>query len=171
MSAKPPYIPKPNLPRVEFAPHRTINPPFRPSRKIISKEELPGGSITYHLGAYLTPESPANQASSEFIQVSATDIDNHVSYEELERFEHADFESHVASEISRNDQYQRRQTLQLLRGSFKKDGRGRPRKRVGLDAPLMTRQRRVFNYANSSYDKESGGTTSDSSSADDEGMC
>lgn len=167
MSAKPPYVPKPGTqPHVASAPHQTINAPFRISRKILSKEVLPGGSITYHLGAFLPSESPLDNAAPDFIHVSATDIDDHVSYEELERFEHEDFESEVARE---NDENERRQIKELLQGSFTR-GRGRPKKRKGLDSNLVYGGGGALSHANSDDDGESGGTESETSSSEVEGI-
>ena len=163
-------MPKPDTrPQVAPTPHQTINAPFRDSRKILSKEILPGGSITYHLGPCLLSANSADRAAPDVIQVSATSIDDHVSYEELERFEHEEFESELARENEEIEKLERRQTRDLLRGSFKK-GRGRPKKHQGLSSPLRLRRGRLLGHGISDVDADSGGSESEISSTDVEGM-
>lgn len=168
MPFKPRYVPKPDTrPQVASKPHHTINAPFRPSRKIISKEVLAGGSITYHLGAFWPSSESADNAVPDIIQVSATCIDDHVSYEELERFEHEEFESELAKENEELEKLERRQTRDLLQGSFKR-GRGRPKKHQGLLNPLNFR-RELLGHASSDVDEDSGETESEIASTDVEG--
>lgn len=170
MPAKPRYVPKPDArPQVASAPHQTINAPFRISRKILSKEVLSGGSVTYHLGAFLPSPNSADNAVSDIIQVSASNIDDHVSYEELERFEHEEFESELAKENEEIEELERRQTRDLLRGSFKK-GRGRPKKHKGLTSPLSFRRGGLLGHVDSDIDGDSGDTESEISSTDLEGI-
>lgn len=167
MPAKPSYVPKEGTrPQVASAPYQTINPPFRHSRKILSKEITPGGGIIYHLGAFVSYGNPVDPAFPEFIQVSVTDIDDHVSYEELERFEHADFESEVTRE---NDGSERQHLQELLRGSLKR-GRGRPKKLTGVGPPLIYSKGGALGGANPDNEGGSGGTESVTSSSDSEGM-
>ena len=170
MPTKPRYVPKPDArPKVASAPYQTINAPFRISRKILSKEVLSGGSIIYNLGAFLPSPNSADNAVSDIIQVSASNIDDHVSYEELERFEHEEFESELARENEEIEKLERRQTRDLLRGSFKK-GRGRPKKKKGLSSPLNFRLGGLLGHVNSDIDGDSGDTESEISSTDLEGI-
>lgn len=168
VSAKPPYRSNLNAPQVALTPHQTINPPFRPSRKILSKEELSGGSIVYRLGPFLPHGTLANHGFPEVIQVSATEIDDHVSHQELERFEHADFELHVAREIEADQAFENRQMQALLRRSLGR-GRGRPRKHTGAGAALVHRERGMLGNIYSVNHQESDGSTSDTSTSEDEG--
>lgn len=170
MPSKPRYVPKPDArPQVASTPHQSINAPFRNSRKILSKKVLQGGSIIYHLGAFLPSANSADHAVPDIIQVPATSIDDHVSYEELERFEHEEFESELARELAEIQKLERRQTRDLLRGSFKR-GRGRPKKNQGLLSPLGLRRGRLLGHANSDVDADSGETESEISSTDVEGI-
>lgn len=167
MPAKPSYVPKHGTrPQSAPAPYQTINPPFRHSRKILSKKITPGGGIRYHLGAFVPHGHPVDQASPEFIEVSDTDVDDHVSYEELERFEHADFESEVARD---NDGFEPRQLQELLQGSLRR-GRGRPKKRTGVGPPLICSKEGLLGNANLDNEEDFGGTESDTSSSESEGM-
>ena len=169
MPAKPRYVPSPDTrPLVASAPNQTINSPFRVSRKILSKEVLPGGSITYRLGAFLPSGNSLDNVVPDIIQVSATNIDDHVSYEELERFEHEDFESELTREEDEIEKLERRQTRELLHETFKK-GRGRPKKQNGLLSPLVDRRRRVLGHSNTDTGGDSDETESESSSSDVEG--
>lgn len=169
VSAKPQYVPKPGAqPQVVSAPDQTINAPFRVSRKILSKEVLPGGSITYNLGAFLPTANSVDNAVPDIIQVCATDIGDYVSYEELERFEHEDFELELATENEENEKRERRKAMDLLHGSFKR-GRGRPKKHKGLLSPLGHRRRRVLDHIISDTGGDSSETESETSSNDREG--
>lgn len=170
MPAKPRYVPKPDSrPQVASTPYQTINAPFRPSRKILSKETLPGGSIIYHLGAFLPSTIAVVNAVPDIIQVSATNIDDHVSYDELERFEHEDFELELAREHDEIQKLERRQTQALLRGSFKR-GRGRPKKHQGLLSPLGLRRGRLLGQTGFDISGDSGETESETATTDLEGM-
>jgi hypothetical protein len=167
--AKPPYIPKPdNLPPLAPAPNQTINPPFRLARRILSKEALPGGGINYRLGAFLPGAGPVDQAFPEVIQVSAEEIDSHVSYEELERFEHAEFEAQFLRDHSEDEEFEHRQ-IHKSRRSLKK-GRGRPKKRKGQDDPFIRSGGGLLGNIISNHDQDSPGIESDTSSSAGEGI-
>lgn len=128
-----------------------------------------GGSVIYRLGALLPSGNSVHNAVTDIIQVSATNIDDYVSYEELERFEHEDFELELARENEANEKSERRQTRDLLHGSFKK-ARGRPKKHKGLLSPLFYRRGRFLGHADSDDDRDSGETESETSSTDVEGI-
>ncbi len=163
MPGKPPYIPKPgSRPQVASTPYQTINPPFRTSRTILFKETLPGGSISYHLGGFVQTGILVDEAYPEVIQVSATEIDDHVSYEELERFEHADFEEHLANPYDEDDKLELGRIQDLLRGPLK--GR-RGRTKTRHVHPLRSR-RPVLGSLFPESDAATPGTEHNSSSSD-----
>lgn len=170
MLAKPPYIPKPdNLPQFASAPNQTINPPFRLARRILSKKVLPGGGINYRLGAFLPSANSVDPALPAVIQVSAEDIDNHVSYEELERFEHEELEAQFTRDQSEDEEFKRRQVQQSLQKSLN-NGRGRPKKRKGRDNAFVRSEGGLLGSIISDNGRDSTGIDSDSSSSGGEGI-
>ncbi len=103
-----------------------------------------------------------DEAYPEVIQVSATDIDDHVSYEELERFEHAEFEEQLANPYNEDDKLELGRLQDLLRGPLK-GRRGRPKTRHVH--PLRSRRPVLGSFLPES-DADSPGTEHNSSSGD-----
>lgn len=84
----------------------------QPQRKIAGKHVLQDGSISFRLGLELS--------FSDTIEVSADVILDHVSFDDLQSFEHAQFEAELAQKEKEEREYE------LAKGS--KKCRGRPRK-------------------------------------------
>ncbi|MCJ1462745.1 hypothetical protein MMC07_001348 [Pseudocyphellaria aurata] len=98
--------------------------PHSPARRILSKKVLPGGSILFLLG---TLSSLYDELSSDVIEVSAEVIGDYVAWEDLQAFEHDEFEKELAEKANNKKDYEMPELTQMM-GATVKRARGRPKK-------------------------------------------
>ena len=138
--------------------------------KIISRTVLPGGSVSFLLRNIA---SSSKDSHSNTIEVPAEAIDTYVSWEDLQTFEHADFEAVEKESVKREAERKQLKSSKLdpsLRGVLNR-GRGRPRKiRLGEPIPFARAEpldfKSDYNGGESSTDEsESEGRTLESGSS------
>lgn len=93
-------------------------------RRVLSKRILSGGSITYLLG---TLSSLYDTSSPDIIEVSAEVIGDYVAWEDLQAFEHAEFEKELAKNSENKMEYETPELTQMM-GATVKRPIGRPTK-------------------------------------------
>lgn len=98
--------------------------PNSPARRILSKKVLSGGSIVFLLG---TLSSLYDTLSSDVIEVSAEVIGDYVAWEDLQAFEHDEFEKELAEKANNKKDYEMPELTQMM-GATVKRARGRPKK-------------------------------------------
>lgn len=101
--------------------------PHLPARRILSKKILPGGSISFLLG---TLSSLYDLSAPNIIEVSAEVIGDYVAWEDLQAFEHAEFEKELAQEIKQKKEYEEPELPRLM-GETVERVRGQPMKIKG----------------------------------------
>lgn len=77
--------------------------PNLPPRIILSKKILPGGSISFLLG---TLSSLHDASSQDIIEIPAEVIDKYVAWEDLQAFEHHEFEKELEQKVNKKKDYE-----------------------------------------------------------------
>lgn len=101
--------------------------PHVPARRILSKKILSGGSILFLLG---TLSSLYDLSAPNNIEVSAEVIGDYVAWEDLQAFEHAEFEKELAQEIEQMKEYEEPELARLM-GETVERVKGQPMKTKG----------------------------------------
>ena len=92
--------------------------PSLPPRIILSKKILPGGSISFFLG---TLSSLYDTSSQDIIEIPVEVIGNYVTWEDLQAFEHNEFEKELEQKVNKKKEYE-------MMGATVKRVNGRQRK-------------------------------------------
>ena len=110
--------------------HLNLNPQVQSQTKILSKNVHPGGSISFLLriiNPHLDPTSPG------IIEVPAEAIHDHVTWEDLQDFEHNEFEKDFVEKEYESQKICERRVRARLIGNGIRRSRRRPKKVIGGD--------------------------------------
>ena len=77
--------------------------PNLPRRRILSKKILPGGAISFLLGTLSSLYDTSSQAT---IEIPAEVIDDYVAWEDLQAFEHDEFEKEFQQKVNKKQEYE-----------------------------------------------------------------
>lgn len=117
--------PQPILLQTNDRSHSSLNAQVKPHTKIFSKRILSGGSVSFLLG---TVAPFLDTSKPDIIEVSAEVIYDHVTWEDLQAFEHDEFEKELATkEYEKREKLKRREKARLTKNGIKR-GRGRSKK-------------------------------------------
>lgn len=98
--------------------------PHLPARRILSKRTLSGGSISFLLG---TLSSLYDSSNPDIIEVSAEVVGDYVAWEDLQAFEHDEFEKEMVQKLDNKKEYEKPELTQMM-GATVKRVKGRLRK-------------------------------------------
>lgn len=98
--------------------------PHLPPRRILSKKILSGGSVSFRLG---TLSSLYETSSLDIIEVPAEIISDYVAWEDLQAFEHDEFEKELAQKTNAKEEYEQPELTHMM-GATVKRVKGRSKK-------------------------------------------
>ncbi|MCJ1426090.1 hypothetical protein MMC29_003992 [Sticta canariensis] len=77
--------------------------PSLPPKRILSKKILPGGSISFFLG---TLSSLYDTSCQDIIEIPAEVVGDYVAWEDLQAFEHSEFEKELEQKVNKKKEYE-----------------------------------------------------------------
>lgn len=136
--------------------------PHLPARRILSKRTLSGGSISFLLS---TLSSLYDSSNPDIIEVSAEVIGDYVAWEDLQAFEHDEFEKEMAQKLDNKKEYEKPELTQLM-GATVKRVKGRLKKNKDYFSDTYSHPRRKPTNIMEGFDIKSSKSQSPASSTE-----
>lgn len=109
--------------------------PRSPPRRILSKRILSGGSISFVLGSL---SSLYDTSSPDIIEVPAEVIGDYIAWEDLQAFEHDEFEKELKQKVSNKKEYEMPELTHMM-GATVTRARAQPMKSKGSFPDTLSR--------------------------------